>query len=124
MTAGERTIVLVEDHAPLRNSISQLLARRGFRVLGAGEAKPALALFHEHRTSVDMVIIDMMMPGMSGLDLGAELERVAPALTILYISGYTESIAAVSLRSQSPDRVLLKPFTPEALLARINGLLS
>ena len=123
MAASVRTILLVEDHTPLRSSLAQLLARHGFHVLDAGDAEHALALFREHRAAIDLVIADMMMPGVTGLDLGAELERDSPVLKILYISGYTESIAAASLRSQSPDRVLLKPFTSEELLARIGELL-
>jgi CheY-like chemotaxis protein len=64
-----------------------------------------------------------VMPGVSGLDLAAILGRDYPNLKILYISGYIGSLAAEALARRSPERVLLKPFTEDALLARVLMLL-
>ena len=63
------------------------------------------------------------MPGMSGLDLATDLDREYPELKILYISGYVGSVAAEVLSRRTPDHVLLKPFTEQALLQRVNLLL-
>ncbi len=65
----------------------------------------------------------MVMPGVSGLDLAADLGREYPNLKILYISGYVGSLVAEALARRSPERVLMKPFTEEALLARVRDLL-
>lgn len=92
--------------------------------IGAANGQAGLAAFLANREKIDLVILDMLMPGMSGLDLAAELGRQDPALKILYISGHGTSIAMESLRQQSADRVLLKPFNEQALLERVELLLS
>jgi FixJ family two-component response regulator len=66
----------------------------------------------------------MVMPGMSGLDLAAELERLRPGVKILYTSGYGSSVAMESISHRSPDRVLLKPFDAAELVERVSRLVA
>ena len=124
MLSGPKpTILVVEDNGALRRLVTRTLADNGFLVLEAGSAPHGLAVFRAEPRSVDLAVIDMVMPGMSGLDLAAELERERPGMKILYISGYTSSVAIESISRRSPDRVLLKPFDPRDLVARVSHLL-
>jgi CheY-like chemotaxis protein len=95
----------------------------GFATLAAGKAADGLSLVRQHRGALDLAIIDMVMPGMSGLDLATDLDREYPDLKILYTSGYVDSVAADVLSRRSPDCVLLKPFSEQALLERVHMLL-
>jgi hypothetical protein len=100
-----------------------MLTNGGFEVLAAGAAADGLSLVRERQGALDLAILDIVMPGMSGLDLASDLDREYPGLKILYISGYVGSLAADALARRTPDRVLLKPFTEAELLERVRRLL-
>ena len=117
------TILLVEDYAPLRQTLTRLLTRGGFVVLAGGSGEEGLSLFHTHQSAIRLVVIDMMMPGMNGLDLGAALARESPDLKILYISGFAGSVAAMSFQQTISKALLLKPFKGETLLNRVKEML-
>jgi two-component system, cell cycle sensor histidine kinase and response regulator CckA len=116
-------ILLVEDNGALRRLMLRILAGSGYSVLEAASGAQGLELFHEHAVSVDLAILDMVMPGMSGLDVAAELERHRPGMKILYMSGHASSVAIESISRRSPDRVLIKPFDAGELIDRVTRLL-
>jgi CheY-like chemotaxis protein len=120
---GKPTVLVVEDDASLRRLVVQMLTNGGFEVMAAGAAPDGLSLVRERRGALDLAILDIVMPGMSGLDLASDLDREYPGLKILYISGYVGSLAADALSRRTPDRVLLKPFTEPELLERVRRLL-
>lgn len=120
---GKPTVLVVEDDPCLLYLIERMLASGGFQTLAAGRAIDGLSLVRERQGGLDLAIIDLVMPGMSGLDLATELGREYPDLTILYISGFVGSLAADALARRSPDRVLLKPFSEQELLDRVRMLL-
>ena len=119
-----QTILVVEDQPDLRQFVCRALERDGHHALAAGQALSAFELIKEHAGAIDLAIIDMVLPGPSGLDLASWLDRDFPTLSILYISGHVDSIAMECIAHRSPDCVLLKPFTSSQLLARVNLLLS
>ena len=121
--APHPVILVVEDNGALRRLMARVLSGSGFQVLEASTAQEGLAFFRAHTTAIALVIVDMVMPGMSGLDLAAELERQVPGIRILYISGYVTSVAMESIRQRSPERVLFKPFDPGDLIDRVTQLL-
>jgi DNA-binding NtrC family response regulator len=118
-----QTILVVEDDPAVRRLIVRALSRNGFTVLGAGSATAGLAAFEAPFANIKLAIIDMVMPGMSGLDLAAELERRQPGIRILYISGHGDSIAMDSIARRRPEFVLLKPFVPGTIVTRVQQLL-
>jgi CheY-like chemotaxis protein len=118
-----KTILVVDDQPPVRRLISLMLGRLGFKTIEAGDGLQALARFEDAHGTIDLAIIDMVMPRMSGLDVAAELARINPSLKILYLSAYGGSIAIDSIRRRSPEHLLLKPFTERSLLDRVFGLL-
>ena len=124
MTKGRQaTILVVEDNGALRRLMLRILSVSGFAVLDAASASQGLDVFRLNTASIDLAIVDMIMPGMSGLDLAAEIERQRPGMKILYISGYASSVAIESISRRSPERVLLKPFDARQLIASVRTLL-
>jgi len=116
-------ILVVEDNGALRRLMLRILSGSGYAVLEASTGIQALDLFREQSPSLDLVIVDMVMPGLSGLDVAAEIERHQPGMKILYISGYASSVAMESISRRSPDRVLIKPFDAGQLIERVALLL-
>ena len=119
----QHKILVVEDNGALRRLMLRILAGCGYAVLEAASGAQGLDLFREHLPSVDLAIVDMIMPGMSGLDVAAEIERHRPGMKILYISGYGSSVAIESISQHTPDRVLIKPFDAGELIDRVTRLL-
>jgi DNA-binding response OmpR family regulator len=117
------TVLVVDDDPSLRQFIVDVLRSNGFAPIEAVNEGQGLALFQANRDTIDLVILDMVMPGMNGLDLAAELERQRAGVKILYISAHGSSIAMESILRQSADRVLLTPFTGPALVERVSHLL-
>ncbi|SRR6266496_11081 len=95
----------------------------GLSTLEAGSGAEGLAKFHAHQPDIDLAIIELQLPAMSGLDLASELERQQPGINILYMSALHESIAMESIAGLSPERALLKPFNAEDLSRRARHLL-
>lgn len=117
------TVLVVEDQQGMRQLICRMLERSHFAVFDCGNARQALGLLDGH-PEIELAIIDMVMPGMSGLDLAAEMSRRHPGIQILYISGFVASIAIQAIADQRPEAVLLKPFTEQQLMQRVRRLLS
>jgi len=121
--AGNPTVLVVEDDVSLRRLVVHMLASGGFETVATRTAAEGLSLVRERRGALDLAILDIVMPGMSGLDLASDLDREYPGLKILYISGYVGSVAAEVLSRRTPDQVLLKPFSDQELLERVRLLL-
>ena len=118
-----RSILVVEDNASLRRLITEALRQHGFHVLPAARAARGQHIVDRERGQIALAILDMVMPGMSGLDLAAYLGRAFPSIPILYISGHGESLAIQSIARLSPANVLLKPFTADRLVERVIRLI-
>jgi CheY-like chemotaxis protein len=116
---GTETVLVVEDEDAVRSLICKVLRKHGYMVLEAANGPAALRQLEDHQGSVDLVITDMVMPGMSGTELAARIRCTWPELHFLYISGYTED--ELVRRGVADGRVLLleKPFSPGGLIRRI-----
>jgi CheY-like chemotaxis protein len=111
------TILLVEDEDGVRRIADRLLSRSGFRVIEARNGDEALLRFAD--ASVDLVLSDVVMPGMSGPELAAHLRRSHPGLPIVLMSGYSDRQGTW----YDGTAVLSKPFTADALLAKLDEAL-
>ncbi len=120
---GEETILVVEDNASVRELACTILANAGYRVLEAGDPLHALSVARKLDSRPDLLLTDVVMPGMSGRDLAEKLVDLQPRLKVLYMSGYADTV--LGERSGLPEGVcfLQKPFTTAALLARIREIL-
>jgi len=115
------TVLLVEDDAQVRSFTSTCLRVNGYVVLEASHGHEALGIFQEHGSAIELLITDVIMPGMGGRRLVAALRALSPTLKVLYISGYTAKEKHVVLDAGAA--FLQKPFTPPSLLHKIRELL-
>ena len=122
---GSETILVVEDEAPVRAVTRQLLERNGYTVLEAPDGPSALALVDGEAGGrhIDLLLTDVIMPGMSGRELAAQLNERRPNVRVLFMSGYTDD-AVVRHGMLEPGLAYLeKPFRPTALLRKVRGVL-
>ena len=122
MSSIIQKILLVEDEAAVRTVIQTGLESFGYRVIVAGSAMDAIQLMQTHGPEIDLLITDVVMPGMSGRQLSDQLRIQFPNLKILFVSGYTDDAVVRHGVEDSSDSLLLKPFTPAELAQRIRTL--
>jgi PAS domain S-box-containing protein len=121
---GNETVLVVEDDARARAFVTQVLRRYGYQVREAAGAEEAMGIAGAPDVPIDLVLTDVVMPRMSGPELGVRLQsRRTEPLPVLYMSGY--SVDALTQRGMHADTAMLlhKPFSPTELLARVRHAL-
>jgi CheY-like chemotaxis protein len=121
---GGKTLMLVEDEEMVALISDQMLTRLGHNVFVARSGPDALSIFQEHREKIDLVILDMIMPGMSGAETFERLKAIDPGVNVLLSSGYTMNGPADDLLRRGGRGFIQKPFTIEQLDRKIRELLS
>jgi two-component system cell cycle sensor histidine kinase/response regulator CckA len=117
---GSESILLVDDEEGVRKLVCAILRFNGYDVLEAANGPAALAAYEKNSHKIDLVLTDIVMPQMSGLELGSQLTERSPGLRILYMSGYRDNPIGAG---GSPHAFLHKPFTPDVLLAKVREVL-
>jgi PAS domain S-box-containing protein len=121
--SGAETILLVEDEAGLRRLMQRTLERLGYTVLQTRDVTHALEIAEHHSGPIDLLLSDVIMPGMNGPDLAQRIVRRRPSIKVLYVSGFT-NCSVLDLGSVSPNTCFLaKPFSPQALATRVRECL-
>jgi two-component system, cell cycle sensor histidine kinase and response regulator CckA len=120
---GSETILLVDDEDGVRKLVFAVLKSNGYDVMEAANGVAALAAYEKNGHKVDMVLTDVVMPQMSGFELGKQLGERSPGLKILYMSGYRDNAIGGAAGSEAPRAFLHKPFTPDVLLAKVREVL-
>lgn len=110
------TILLVEDEEMVRSLIREVLSQEGYDILEASGAEEAIDCIGRHEGPIDLMLTDVVMPGMPGNALARRLTEDRPDLRVLYISGYTESHLTQRGVLPTGERLLQKPFTTEELV--------
>jgi len=113
-------VLVAEDEPLVRDLAVSVLERGGFDVRAAANGLDALALFEQHAEAIDVVVTDMVMPEMGGLDLARRVREQRPDTPIVYMSGYTDEAPAVELQAD-PSAFLQKPFSAETLASAVRG---
>ena len=116
-------ILLVEDAEPLRKLAQAFLESNGFRVLSAQSGEAALEIAGRHSGPFDLLLTDVVMPGMNGRVLAERLSMRQPGLKVLFMSGYTDSFIAGHGVLQMGTNLLHKPFTEEIFIAKVREVL-
>jgi PAS domain S-box-containing protein len=117
-----QTVLVVEDDDVMREVARRILSRDGYSVITAADATEALRICEDSAVDIDLILSDVVMPGLSGPDLVARLRTVRPDLRSIYMSGYPEDF--VARRHPGDDvTVVRKPFTPGMLLRQIRRAL-
>ncbi|HXG88805.1 MAG TPA: PAS domain S-box protein [Vicinamibacterales bacterium] len=120
---GSETVLIVEDEDSVRALTHTVLARLGYKVTDATGPAEAIGLARDGRR-FDIVVSDVVMPGMNGRRMVHELEQITPGFKVLYVSGYAEAEAAGAGELQAdPKHFLAKPFTPVELSKKVRALL-
>jgi two-component system, cell cycle sensor histidine kinase and response regulator CckA len=122
-TPSRAVVLLVEDEAVVREITGQLLVNAGYRVLESSSAAHALELVREYQGRVDLLLTDVVMPEMNGIDLAEQLRKLQPNLITVFMSGYAQSDLVRSIRASSAIHVQ-KPFTGNFLLSQIEQALT
>ncbi len=120
---GTETILVVEDEEVVRSLIGRMLRLYGYDVIEAGDGDEALKIIRNHPRSIQLIISDMVMPGLSGPDLVRLLRPHHPETRILYISGYTDSSIQTQISMEKDASFMQKPFKPEELSLMVRRIL-
>jgi len=122
------TVLVVDDEAELLAMVREMLEGAGYRILTASDAEEALRIAAGHAAPIDLLLTDVVMPGMSGYALAQQVTRDRPETKILYMSGFTLVPAHQALLEGDPGlepgtRIIAKPFTIERLTAKVREVL-
>jgi two-component system cell cycle sensor histidine kinase/response regulator CckA len=113
---GTETVLLAEDEQDVREVAREFLESAGYVVIEARDGAEALRVAAQHAANIDLLVTDMVMPGMTGPQLAARIQEKHPGLSVIYMSGYSEHAAAEAAQSDSHVRLLTKPFSRGAIL--------
>lgn len=120
---GSETVLLVEDEDGVRNLARQALESRGYRVFEAANGEAALKLCRERSEGIDLLLSDVVMPGMSGRELRHHVTMLFPQTRVIFTSGYTDDAVVRHGVYRSESDFLQKPFTIPSLLRKVREVL-
>jgi two-component system, cell cycle sensor histidine kinase and response regulator CckA len=120
---GTETVLLVEDEESVRQLVRETLAAKGYRVMEAQNGESGIAAAAQHDGKIDLVITDVVMPGMGGRELVKRLAQTRPETKVLYLSGYTEDAILSEDTIESGAAFLQKPFTLQNLSSKVREVL-
>ncbi len=123
LASGSETILVVEDEISILNMIEKMLVRIGYRVLPASGPSEAIRICAEYRGKIHLLITDVVMPEMNGLELSRRLKQSNPALNCLFMSGYTADIIAHQGSLNEGVAFISKPFSQAEFAAKMREVL-
>ncbi|MEW6236728.1 MAG: Cache 3/Cache 2 fusion domain-containing protein [Candidatus Omnitrophota bacterium] len=121
---GDETVLLVEDEEAVRNTVSEILADSGYAVLPARNGQEALELCKTRQDDIQLLITDVVMPDMSGVETSQRLSQMRPDIKILFMSGYTDNAILRHGILDESVAFIQKPFTPDNLLRKVREVLT
>jgi two-component system, cell cycle sensor histidine kinase and response regulator CckA len=120
---GDETILLVEDETVVRHLVAEILESSGYAVMQAGDGPSALELLRRHSGKLDLLLTDVVMPGMSGPEVAQAVTSMRPGTQVLYTSGYTDSAIGHHGVLEPGIAFLQKPFSADDLTRKVRVLL-
>ena len=123
---GDATILLVEDEAPVRMFTTHALSNKGYKVIESGNGDEALGIMKTQGKDIDLIITDVIMPGMNGPSLISEIQKSYPDVKVIFISGYAEEAFsdAYGIEHNDDFNFLSKPFTLQQLVIKVKDVLN
>lgn len=123
LTHGTETILLVEDELQLLELTKEGLEMQGYTVLAASDPAEALRICSRHIDDIDLVVTDVVMPGMNGREMAERIRAMKPGMKMIFVSGYTANIVAQRGIVEDGFNFVPKPYTPRTLLGKVRGVL-
>jgi CheY-like chemotaxis protein len=120
---GGETVLLVEDDEDVRKPVRQMLESFGYEVLEAVNGEEAVETFLQSRKKVRLLMLDVVMPGMNGVEVLSEIRKVEPGIKAIFTSGYSQEHIKSKGFLGSDDAFLSKPVAPNVLLSKVREAL-
>ncbi len=120
---GTETILVVDDEAEVRSLVSEMLRFYGYKVMEAPNAGNALMIFEKYKDTIDIVLTDVVMPQMSGIDFAQKLMPNYPGTKVLFMSGYTDNVIIQQELLDKNKNFIQKPFNTKALIQKVREIL-
>jgi CheY-like chemotaxis protein len=117
-------VLVIDDEAAIREVAHRVLTSAGYQVITAANGSEALGLLRDSKIAVDLVLADLVMPGMTGPAFAAQARAMCPGLPVLFMSGYEQQEAAPGDWPEAGAQIIGKPFSRAVLLARVSQLLT
>jgi len=121
--AASNTVLVVDDDPAVRTVAARMLERQGYTVLQAADGQTAIELFQINHEMIALVMLDLIMPQISGEQVLAEIQLIKPAALVVVMSGYPMQEAAQLFSTLAPTGFLQKPFTSAELRSAVQGML-
>jgi len=122
---GSETVLLAEDQSSIRSALREFLESQGYQVLEAQNGGEALELAERHTGAIDVLVTDVIMPQIRGVELAERVAELHPDICVIFMSGYSEdALLENRLLSQGNITLIQKPFDPEDLAQKIRESLS
>ena len=123
-TKARGTILIAEDEARVRTISLQILSKAGYEVLEAENGLAAIERFKENADTIDLILLDMIMPKMRGPEVADRITEICPDIPILYSSGYSSDWANLDTSKTQKTQLIQKPYDRETLLAKVAAMLA
>jgi CheY-like chemotaxis protein len=120
----QRRVLVVDDDSGIRTLVGRVLERAGWLVVDAGDGAQALEILERGKVDIDLVLTDVSMPMLDGLELGRRIAGMTPARPVLYMSSELPDALAPEGADRKVPAFLLKPFSMETLVTAVVGLLA
>jgi DNA-binding NtrC family response regulator len=120
---ADQTILVVEDHSLVRNTLIRTLTHAGYHVLSAASGEDALAIAADLGQPIDLLLCDVLLPGIPGTELARSILGVRPGLSCLFISGMPDHPRVIREIVDRGLSLLPKPFLPHVLIERVHEIL-
>jgi len=117
------TILLVDDERIILSLCTSILKSKGYTVLAATSGEQALRVLEESKATIDLALLDIMMPGLNGIQLAAQIRSAHPATPVILMTGFSLREIQEVIGEANPYRIIWKPFKAESLLQMIENAL-
>jgi CheY-like chemotaxis protein len=121
--AGQDTVLFVDDEPLLRKVAQRHLSGLGYSVLTAADGEEGVETFRREAASIDVVVLDLTMPGLTGLQVLSRIRALSPGIPVVVASGYSSQVDAKEVLNAGADTFLPKPYAPEDLTRSIRKVL-
>jgi len=121
--SGSETVLAVDDDPTMLELVQEVLTPLGYKVISAASGEEALEMAAAHQDKIDLLLTDVMLPGIKGQELAKQLIGACPEINVLFMSGYLCPSMAYRESAKGFEAFLQKPFSPNALLRKMRKLL-